>query len=111
MLKKMQQKKRNQMPGKLELTEEQIAEISGGTTHESVELMLALASRGNGTFLKINDDRDDILDIEGMKECLAAKGYKFIPAFGEQELNMFIGPDGLPYGNDYIVHLLKTGQL
>ena len=107
----MQQKRRNQIPGKFELTEEQIAEISGGTTHESDELMLALAGRGYGTFLKINDDRDDILDIEGMQEFFASKGYKFIPAFGDQKQNLFIGPDGLPYGNDYIVHLLRNGQL
>ena len=107
----MQQKRRNQIPGKFELTEEQIAEVSGGTTGESVDLMLALAAEGHGPYIKINENRSDILDIEGMQKFFASKGYKFIPAFGDQEQNLFIGPDGLHYGNDYIVHLLKTGQL
>lgn len=73
--------------------------------------MLALAAEGHGPYIKINENRSDILDIEGMQEFFASKGYKFIPAFGDQKQNLFIGPDGLPYGNDYIVHLLRNGQL
>ena len=39
-----------------------------------------------------------------------AKGYKFIPGF-DKEMNVFIGLDGLRYGNDYIIYLLENGKL
>ena len=45
-----------------------------------------------------------------MQEFFASKGYKFIPGFGDQ-MNIFVGPDGLKYGNDYIIYLLNNGQL
>lgn len=51
-----------------------------------------------------------MVDIEALQEYFASKGYKFIPGFGEQQ-NVFIGPDGLPYGNDYIVYLIQNDQL
>ncbi|MBQ3460684.1 MAG: hypothetical protein IJH14_08455 [Solobacterium sp.] len=99
------------MAEKIELTEEQIARISAGTSGESVDLMLALAAEEYGPYIKVNENRNDLLDIEGMQEFFASRGYKFIPAFGDQELNLFIAPDGLPYGNDYIIHLLRNGGL
>lgn len=99
------------MAEKIELTEEQIARISAGTSGESVDLMLALAAEGYGPYIKVNENRNDLLDIEGMQEFFASRGYKFIPAFGDQEQNLFIAPDGLPYGNDYIIHLLRNEEL
>ena len=44
-----------------------------------------------------------------MQKLFASKGYKFIPGFGK-EMNVFIGPDGLRYGNDYIIYLLENGK-
>jgi len=45
-----------------------------------------------------------------MQKLFASKGYKFIPGFGK-EMNVFIGLDGLRYGNDYIIYLLENGKL
>ena len=93
-----------------ELTIDELKNIVGGTVDESAQLVLPLASNGYGVFLKANTGRQDIVDIEGMQEFFASKGYKFIPGFGD-EMNVFIGPDGLPYGNDYIVYLLENRKL
>ena len=99
------------MPKKIELTPEQIEQIKGGTINESCDLMLALAAEGYGPYIKVNENRNDLLDIEGMQAFFAERGYKFIPAFGDQEQNLFIAPDGMPYGNDYVIYLLRNGQL
>ena len=50
------------------------------------------------------------LDIERLQEFFASKGYKFVPGFGDQP-NVFYGPDGLPYGNDYMCMLIKEGKI
>ena len=95
-----------------EISIEELKKIVGGTVDESASLVLPLAIRGYGAFVKVNQDpnRNDIVDIEGMQEFFASKGYKFIPGFGDQ-MNVFIGPDGLKYGNDYIIYLLENGKL
>ena len=98
------------MPEKVELTPEQIEAINAGTTHESAELAVALAAHGYGLFLKYHPERGDAIDDEGIKELFAKKGWKFVPAFGDQEQNIFYGPDGFPYGNDYVINLIETGQ-
>ena len=94
--------------GKLSL--EELKEITGGTISESADLIIPLAAAGYGAFIKVNPDRSDIVDIEGMQEFFASKGYEFMPGFGDQQ-NYFKGPDGMLYGNDYIIHLLNKGQL
>ena len=99
------------MPEKIELTPEQIEAINAGTTHESAELAVALAAYGYGLFLKYNPERGDFIDDEAMVKYFASKGYKFVPAFGDQKQNIFYGPDGLPYGNDYMIYLIENGQL
>ena len=95
-----------------EVTIEELEKIVGGTIEESAELIIPLAARGYGVFVKSNYDagRSDLVDIEGMQKFFASKGYKFIPGFGDQ-MNIFVGPDGLKYGNDYIIYLLNNGQL
>ena len=95
-----------------EVTIEELEKIVGGTIEESAELIIPLAARGYGIFVKSNYDagRSDLVDIEGMQKFFASKGYKFIPGFGDQ-MNIFVGPDGLKYGNDYIIYLLNNGQL
>lgn len=98
------------MAEKFEISEEEIKKISGGTIDESARLALMLGLKGCGKFVKINPDRDDMVDIEALQEYFASKGYKFIPGFGGEQ-NVFIGPDGLPYGNDYIVYLIRNDQL
>ena len=100
------------MINKDEMTIEELEKIVGGTIEESARLVIPLAQNGYGVFIKSNYDpgRNDIVDIEGMQKFFATKGYRFIPGFGEQQ-NFFVGPDGLKYGNDYIVYLLENGQL
>ena len=98
------------MPEKIELTPEQIEAISAGTTHESAALAIALAGHGYGLFMKYHPEREDAIDDEGIKELFAKKGWKFVPAFGDQEQNVFYGPDGFPYGNDYIIYLIESGK-
>ena len=95
-----------------EVSIEELEKIVGGTIEESAELIIPLAARGYGVFVKSNYDagRSDLVDIEGMQKFFASKGYKFIPGFGDQ-MNIFVGPDGLKYGNDYIIYLLNNGQL
>ena len=95
-----------------EVSIEELEKIVGGTIEESAELIIPLAARGYGIFVKSNYDagRSDLVDIEGMQKFFASKGYKFIPGFGDQ-MNIFVGPDGLKYGNDYIIYLLNNGQL
>ena len=92
------------------LAEELLEKISGGTVEESAELAATLLVTGNGLFMKVNPGRNDLVDIEAIQEFMAKKGYKFIPGFGDQP-NTFIGPDGLPYGNDYIVYMLRENKL
>ena len=95
-----------------EVTIEELEKIVGGTIEESAELIIPLAARGYGVFVKTNYDagRNDLVDIEGMQKFFASKGYKFIPGFGDQ-MNIFVGPDGLKYGNDYIIYLLNNEKL
>jgi hypothetical protein len=95
-----------------QITIEELEKIVGGTISESAALVIPLAAAGHGAFIKTNYDqgRNDLVDIKGMQEFFASKGYRFIPGFGEQ-MNVFIGPDGLRYGNDYIIYLLENGQL
>ncbi|MBR0419543.1 MAG: hypothetical protein IJI66_10260 [Erysipelotrichaceae bacterium] len=92
------------MLDKNEITLEELENVMGGTIEESASLAFSLAVRGYGIFIKPNNDpgRSDIVNIEGMQEFFATKGYKFIPGFGE-EMNIFVGPDGMKYGNDYII--------
>ena len=99
------------MPEKTELTPQQVEAIYGGTSHECAELAFELASHGYGVFLKYHPERGDAVDDEAIVDFFAKKGYKFVPAFGDEEQNLFYGPDGMVYGNDYIVNLIKTGQL
>lgn len=91
---------------------EELEKIVGGTIDESAALVIPLAAAGHGVFIKSNYDqgRNDLVDIEGMQKFFASKGYKFIPGFGK-EMNIFVGPDGLKYGNDYIIYLLDNGKL
>lgn len=90
---------------------EELEKIVAGTIDESARLIIPLADAGHGAFIKNNyPERNDFVDIEKMQEFFASKGYKFIPGFGEQQ-NIFIGPDNLKYGNDYIIYLLESGQL
>lgn len=100
------------MISNIEITIDELEKIIGGTISESADLVIPLAARGHGVFIKSNYDagRNDVVDIEGMQEFFASKGYRFIPGFGD-EMNIFVGPDGLRYGNDYIIHLLETEQL
>lgn len=93
-----------------EISIEELKKIVGGTIDESADLVLHLAIAGYGAFVKVNKDRNDIVDIEKMKEFFASKGYRFIPGFGD-EMNVFVGPDGMRYGNDYIIYLLENGML
>ena len=95
-----------------EITIEELEKIVGGTIEESADLIIPLAMRGYGAFIKSNYEqgRNDLVDIEGMQEFFASKGFKFIPGFGD-EMNVFVGQDGLKYGNDYIIYLLESGQL
>ena len=72
--------------------------------------MLELAAAGYGPYIKVNEDRDDLLDIEGMKEFFAERGYEFVPGFGEKQ-NYFKAPDGMLYGNDYVIYLLREGKI
>ena len=100
---------------KKELTQEELKEILGGTIDESATLLAELMCAGydGRKFIKNNyeeNGRTDLINIEALQEFFASKGYKFIPGFGEKQ-NIFVGPDGLKYGNDYIVYLLKNGQL
>lgn len=44
-----------------------------------------LGLKGCGKFVKINPDRDDMVDIEALQEYFASKGYKFIPGFGGEQ--------------------------
>lgn len=92
------------------LEEQLLANAAGGTIEESARLAVELMCNGKGVFLKSNTDRDDLVDIEGMQEYFAKKGYRFIPGFGEQQ-NIFVGPDGLKYGNDYMIYLIKNGEI
>jgi hypothetical protein len=92
------------------LTLEELEKVVGGTISESADLVIPLAAAGHGTFLTADTGRPDIIDIEGMKRFFAEKGYEFIPGFGDQQ-NYFKGPDGMLFGNDYIINLLNTGQL
>ena len=98
------------MPEKIELTPEQIKAINAGTTKESADLAVALALNGYGFFWGYHPERGDIVDDEGIKELFAKKGWKYVPAWGDQEQNVFYGPDGQPYGNDYIINLIETRQ-
>ena len=95
-----------------EITIEELEKIAGGTIDESADLIIPLAAAGYGAFIKTNYDqgRNDLVDIEAMQEFFSSKGYKFIPGFGDQ-MNVFVGPDGLKYGNDYIIYLLNNGKL
>ena len=99
------------MTKKVELTLDQIKLIAGGTTDESASLAVYLAAYGHGTFFNYNPERGDFIDDEAMVKYFASKGYKFVPAFGDQKQNIFYGPDGLPYGNDYMIYLIENGQL
>ena len=90
---------------------EELEKIVAGTIDESARLIIPLAIAGHGTFIKNNyPERNDFVDIEKMQEFFASKGYKFIPGFGD-EMNVFVGPDNLRYGNDYIIYLLENGKL
>ena len=95
-----------------EVSIEELEKIVGGTIEESAELIIPLAARGYGVFVKSNYDagRNDLVDIEGLQKFFDSKGYKFIPGFGDQ-MNIFVGPDGMNYGNDYIIYLLNNGKL
>lgn len=92
------------------LEEEFLEATNGGTISESAALCAQLLLAGKGFFGKANTDRNDICDIERLQEFFASKGYKFVPGFGDQP-NVFYGPDGLPYGNDYMCMLIKEGKI
>ena len=98
------------MEDKEKLEEELLAQAAGGTIDESVSLSVSLLLHGKGAFVKVNPGRSDIVDIEGMQEYFAAKGWKFIPGYGD-EMNIFVGPDGMKYGNDYMIYLIEQGQI
>ena len=92
------------------LNVEDLDEMSGGTIRESSMLEFALLLMGKGVFMKHNEDRDDMVDIEGMQDYFAGKGYTFIPGFGDTS-NEFIGPDGTRYNTDQMIDLIKTGKV
>jgi hypothetical protein len=92
------------------LADEFLEAANGGTVTESARLCALLLLAGKGFFGKKNKDRNDICDIEKLQKFFASKGYKFIPGFGDQP-NVFIGPDGLPYGNDYMCMLIQERKI
>ena len=92
------------------LEEEFLKATNGGTVSETAQLCTELLFAGKGFFGKVNPDRDDICDIERLQEFFASKGYRFVPGFGDQP-NMFYGPDGLPYGNDYMCMLVREDKI
>ena len=51
---------------------------------------------------------DYYVDVNAMKRAFAAKGYTFKPSQNGQNL---FEKDGLVYGQDYIGHLIKNGEL
>ncbi len=94
-----------------ELSNVELDQVNGSTGRECFDMMLVLGARGYGTFLKVNEGRSDLYDLEGMQACLASKGYSGTMYVDDVNMNIFTGPDGLPYGNDYVVYLLETGQI
>ena len=101
------------MEEKKKLTREELEEIYGGTYGENFDLLIALGAAGHGIFLrrdKVNNADDTRYDYEGMKAFFAEKGYKFVPGYGNKP-NVFIDSEGLPYGNDYIIYLIRNDKL
>ena len=92
------------------LNVEDLDEMSGGTIRESSMMAVVLLLAGKGAFTKNNEDRDDMVNIEGMQDYFAGKGYTFIPGFGDTS-NEFIGPDGTSYNTDQMIDLIKSGKV
>ncbi len=97
------------MIDKKEMTVEELQQVLGGTIGESADLVLALCAHKYGLFVKHNPGREDLVDVEGLVDFFASKGYKFIPGYGEKT-NLFIGPDGMRYCNDVIVEMINNKQ-
>ena len=98
------------MENKKEMTIEELKEVLGGTIEESAQLIIPLAAHGYGFFVKPNEGRHDLVDIEGLQEFFRTKGFEFIPGFDGKQ-NVFVDSQGLRYGNDYILYLLDNDQL
>ena len=99
------------MPEKIELTPEQIEQISGGTNRETAYLALALTSHGYGNFINLDFNSGYEVDYEGLKEFFAQKGWRFEPGYGDEKRNIFWGPDGMPYLNEHMIHVIEIGAI
>ena len=92
------------------LEDEILAQAAGGTRTEDNELLVWLLCAGKGSFIKDHYDGEGTLDYNKVSAFFASKGYKFIPG-GDHDQNVFIGPDGLRYGNDYMVYMLQNKMI
>ena len=96
-----------------QLTSEELEKILGGTKDETFDLCLALMQKyGALAFLHDKDTYQGgyLIDMNKVYKFFSDRGYKFIQGYGDKDQNYF-EKDGLRYGNDYIIELLRTDQL
>ena len=94
-----------------ELTNTELKEVTGGTTKECATLAAYLEINGYGVFTKVNNDRNDLVDLEALQDFFASKGYNAELYVDGVHNNVFQAPDGLYYDNEYIKNLIKKKQI
>ena len=87
-----------------ELNLNELEMVNGGTKDETSELFTYLLFLGYGRKC-LTEGR---VDVEKIKGLFAERGYKYKPSESGQN---FFEKDGLLYGQDYIIHLIKNGEL
>lgn len=93
------------------LTSTELEQVSGGTTKECAYLATVLELSGYGVFTKVNNDRDDLVDLEALQNFFASKGYNATLFVDGVHNNYFQAPDGLYYDNEYIKNLIIKKQI
>ncbi len=97
--------------GQMEKINDQVLEsISGGTTSDTVSIALTLLGKGLVFFAPDGDPEDNFIDVAKLKEYFASKGYRFEPARGNEEDDLY-WKDGVPYAVDMIEDLIDRGEL
>lgn len=88
-----------------ELDTELLEKVTGGTKDETNKLFAYLLFEGYGLDCLDDDYRVDVNKIKGL---FKKWGYNFKPSEDGQN---FFEKDGLLYGQDYIIDLIKKEQL
>ena len=96
------------MTERMNLNMKELEKVVGGTKLENLKLMFYLQALTDEPFF-IDDPQNDIINYEKMIEFFKLKGYKFTPGKDDTTINLF-EKDGLVYGQDYIVYLMKNGE-